>query len=176
MSKSDLGSELYSGAAAYGRINAIIGVIFGTIIGILMILGGIGLIKRKTNRTKTIKATITNDPGCSGHSENNNTIWDCNLSLSYNIDGKDYTTSISSSSSTKYDKGNTVTLYYNPDNVSDVDLVSDNTHVIGWVILVIGIFLLISTWVWLYIVYKSKFAAAAGGATALVGDISGAIQ
>lgn len=173
---NDLGSELYSGAATYGRINAIIGSIFGTIIGVLMILGGIGLIKRKTKRDKTVKATITNDTDCYGHSENNNTTWNCNLSLAYNIDGKDYTTSISSSSSIKYEKGNTVTLYYNPDNVSEIDLVSDNTHIIGWVVLVIGIFLLISTWVWLYIVYKSKFAAASGGVAALAGNISHAIH
>ena len=56
-----LGDEIYSGAASFGKLRAVIGVIIGTIIGIGLIIGGIFALIHKTKLTgKTTGTSIDN--------------------------------------------------------------------------------------------------------------------
>jgi len=43
----DLGSKIYSGAAEFGKINAIFGAIIGSLIGLGLIIGGIYLLIKR---------------------------------------------------------------------------------------------------------------------------------
>ena len=45
-----VGPEIYSGAASFGRVWAIIGAVIGTFFGIIMIVGGIALLAKKKTK------------------------------------------------------------------------------------------------------------------------------
>jgi hypothetical protein len=166
MVKEDLPHEFYSGFSTFGRIEAWFGAIVGTIIGIILFIVGIVLIRKKHLLVGTAEGTIKNDPVCTTNYVNKDTqAFNCsNMNIEYSVNNTKYniTESIKGSSS-NYIKGSTITVYYNPNNPSDGKLDNDDSHVIGWVMFVMGILFATLPWVWVYITSKSKVAAAAGG-------------
>jgi hypothetical protein len=170
-----LGKEIYDDSAKFGRIMAMISAIIGTIIGISLIVGGIMALRSKTNLTETVLGTITNDPTCTNISTSDESHVQCiDIEIDYEVDGIQYQIVMTSSGNHTYVKGEKVTLYYDPENPSTAQLSSDNLHPLGWGLLIIGILILISGWVWYYITRASKYASVVGGASATVGILKGA--
>jgi hypothetical protein len=173
-----LGDEIYSGAASFGKLRAVIGAIFGTIIGIGLIIGGIVSLRHKTKLTgKTTGTSIDNQnhpqpvpvPPCSSTSDkDNNQSYQCHFKLQYQPDKKKYTKIFDTSSSTNYADQTEITVYYNPDDPTDASLTKDDYHTVGYVFLGFGVFLLLASWIGLWIVYHYKFAAAASGAAGAI--------
>ena len=173
----ELASEVYTGMAAYGKVRTIIGTVTGTLVGVAMLVGGTVLLKRKSRLSDTIGATITNDPYCVQYHDQNLQKWKCkNIQLSYRVNDKDYVLNTNSDSTIKYTKGLPLSIYYDPSNPANSSLVSDNTKIIGWILVVIGILLLVSSWVWLFLVLKFKIAAASSGASGIIGTVRGAFK
>lgn len=167
--KQTLGSEIYSGTATFGKIRAIIGVIFGTIIGIIMIIIGIYMISKKNKYTEKIKGKVTNYPDCNKHTDKNTTSYECNVNVSYIIDGKTYNLKDKHTDTyIKYTKNKQIDVYYNPKNPSDGSLASDDERRFGWIVLVIGIFVLLGSWISLWFIMHYKFMAALYGATGAI--------
>lgn len=165
----DLGSELYSGAATFGKIRAVIGVIFGTIFGIIFIVGGIVLIRKKVQLISQKMGTITNNPNCIKFDDKNDVQYRCtNIDVKYNVDNKDYTMNKSTYGPFEYKQGNQIDVYYDPNDPFNAELQSDNKHIIGWIGLVSGIFIFIGSWFWLWMTWHYKFVAAAGGVAGVV--------
>lgn len=173
----ELSREIYTGVAAYGRFRAVIATVMGTIFGIALLIGGVVLIKRKTRFTETTGATVISEPACVQYHDQNTPKWKCtNIQLSYQINGKEYTLNANSDGAIRYSKGLPISIYYDPTNPANSSLVSDNVKIFGWILLAVGILVLVSAWIWLVIALKFKVAAAASGASGVIGTIRGAFR
>lgn len=166
--KESFGSEIYTGTASLGKIMAIISAVMATIAGLIMIPFGIYMIARKSKLTKTALATVSGAPVCSESAEKSVITHTCAFSVTYKVGTKTYTSPLSTSGPISYESGNTINIYYDPTNPSDISENSDNSHVFGIILLVLGIVIPLFAWLWVYITSKSKLAAAAGGASEIM--------
>ena len=167
MAKSkNLGEEIYSDTASFGRIMAIVGAVIATIIGIGMIIGGIIALHHITSLTAQIQGEVINKnfSPCSATAENNIVKYNCILNVKYTVNGKDYTQTLTTTNSNlNYNTGDSILIYYDPKNPSNSGLTSDTTKTLGYILLIAAPFVILLPWVWVYITKKSKIAAAAGG-------------
>jgi hypothetical protein len=176
MSENDIGKEVYSGAAEFGRIRAAIGFVVGVIVGTIFIIGGVALIKKKVKLTGKVQGTVTNHPSCTLHQDDQDqSLFKClDVNIKYTVGDKDYNITVQTDSSTKYSNNTTMNVYFNPSNPGNGQLLSDDMHVLGWVGLVLGIILVIGSSVQLWLSRKYKFVAAAqgvGGAISIAENI-----
>ena len=168
-------NQIYTGISEYGKIMAIIKSIFVTIIGIIFIIIGIYLVRRKIVRTSFVSGTIIDSPTCFENGGSNNINWDCSIIVSYNINGKDYKIPLNTSGRTHYLSNEKVDLYYDPNNISDIDIGSDDTHPIGYIIIFVTILLIIISIVWAILANKYKSIAAAEGVYDGINMVGGAL-
>ena len=173
-SGKSLGQEIYSGSATFGKIEAWISAVIGTLIGLGLLIVGIVLVSHKTSLTKRARGTIKS-AYCLSSEANNQKSYNCTLDVEYIV--KKQTYNIIDVISSKYDyqphdHDNTIIdVYYNPKSPKSGKLKSDNNKVIGIILIIIGIIIPAGTWLWVWVTYKSKFAAAAGGVAAASGMI-----
>lgn len=164
---ANLGEDLYSGAAAYGKFQAGLGLVLGTIIGIIMVIVGISLANRAVSLTGKSEA-ILSDVVCnqigtrSNDSKNVENVYDCQFNIKYKVNDIEYTKHILTHNSVQHYNSESLTIYYNPDHPDDAQLNSDDTYALGYVLVAGGIVLVLGSWLWFYIATRFKFAAAAG--------------
>lgn len=173
--KESTGQEIYSGTATFGRIMAVVGLVFAVIAALIMIPLGIYFIVHKTKLVSTVNGTV-NVASCVAKvdHDNDDTIdYDCSLTVDYKVGGKSYSINANSTGGYQYKDGDGITVYYDPKNPSNANISSDNTHVVGIVLLVIGIIIPIVAFVWWYLTRKYKAVAAAGGVAAGLDLLSG---
>ena len=156
----------YSATSDFGKIKAIISAVVATIIGIIMIIIGIYLIKKISILTETATATINK---LNNVCVQNNNMWTCNMNVSFtDTTGKSYTIdNLQSSSQNNYTSGETTTIYYEPDNPNNASLQSDNTHTIGYVLIIIAIFIMCISWLMVWLSQRYKIFAAAEGVSGI---------
>jgi hypothetical protein len=157
-------SDVYSDAASFGKISVVIKLIMTIIVAIALVVLGVYLYRRKNVHTKSLDATIT-DANCTTESDGRSTTYNCKLTLEYTINNKKYSgINISTDSSSLYNKGNTITIYYDPNNPTDISLFSKGTQqTIGEVIIVIAILSVIFGILSWWLASRSKFYAASQG-------------
>lgn len=165
MSENDIGKEVYSGAAEFGRIRAAISFVLGVIVGTIFIIVGVVLIKKKVKLTGKAQGTVTNYPSCTLHQDDQDQpLFKCvDVNIKYTVEGKDYNITVQTDSNMKYSKNSTMNIYFNPSNPGNGQLLSDDMHVLGWIGLVLGIILVIGSSVQLWLSRKYKVVAAAQG-------------
>jgi hypothetical protein len=167
-----LRDDIYSGAATFGKIRAIIGVVIGTILGLIFMLGGVVIIKTKAKLTSKTTGTIKSIKGnCIEHTDKNSSIqYRCvDMTISYDDEkGGNHEIIETSDGNEKYAVGDNVDAWYDPSNPKNGNLYSDNNHTIGWVAVVAGVIMLFGSWFWLWMAMKYKFVAASGGAQGVV--------
>jgi hypothetical protein len=165
-SQPSLGDELYSGAASFGQIKALIGAIIGTIIGIIMIGFGISLSLKKQPSFESVNATILN-VNCNTvrNTQNgqNSTTQNCNINVSYNYNGKNQNKYIQYTGNQVYVVNQQITVYVNKDNDSEIYLDIPNSRTLGLLLLFIGLLILIGSWFVYWLSNRYKFFAAAQG-------------
>lgn len=167
------GDDIYTGVSTFGRVVADVRAVVGTIFGLLLIILGIYLIIKKSHRTKTIQGIITNSD-CQEIIKDNSIYFNCNLTVNYIINGVLQTKTFTlSDSSVKYIISNKITLWYDPNNISNIELASDNLHSLGIGILIFGIFIIVFSILWAYLANKYKPVAAAEGIFDGINLISG---
>jgi hypothetical protein len=162
-SKPGLGDEIYSGAAEVGQIRTTIGLVVGSIIGLIFIAVGIYLeFFNKNKHTKDILATVT-DANCTSFATRNSVNINCALNIKYTVNDKEYKGFVNTNDTTHI-KDSTITVYIDPANPSDVSmqsLSSDKTA--GIFVIVFGLVVIgISVFSW-WLSRKYKFFAAAQG-------------
>jgi hypothetical protein len=177
--KKKLGSEIYSGAASFGKVWAIIGAVMSTLIGIGMIIIGITILvhkDRNPHTTATVIACPKPDNNCcdAWTDANNVRQYSCVLQVKYNVNGKDYTKVINTTGTTQYNVGSTVPISYDPNNPQDVKTSFPPPHWLGWVLIVLALIVIFGSWVWVWLTRKYKFAAAAQGVAGGVHLLKGA--
>lgn len=163
MDKPSVGSEVYTGVAAFGRVYATIGAIIGLIIAIIVIIAGVAKIRDK--HSAKVKATITNVQSCTSTTDKSgNTAFKCVVDVSFSLGGKTYSVSGVglTQSAQKPQKGAQVTLQADPKNPTDV-IEELPPKFVGWALvgaglLVGAISVAVSVAAWKY----KGFAAAEG--------------
>ena len=181
-----VGKEIYDDTAKFGLVMAFIGAIIATIIGVLFIVIGIYFVNKKLvyTATTTNGTAINSVSGCT----RSDGVTNCTVEYTYiDDDGNLHNISGQSTSdeslcnncnecgSNNQQKCNITgfTVWYDPNNKGNSQLSSDSTHVLGWIGIVFGLFLLIVGWVSYYLKRKYKAYAAIGGVGTVVGIISG---
>ncbi len=161
-----LGQQLYQGAAGFGKFYAIFSAIISTLFGIVLLIAGIWMLMKKKLYTKSVEATVDSDT-CTQETHHDrhgdSTTYNCSLRVSYVVDGKSYKNTLAVDSSTDYDGYKTVTIYYNPHNPMDAKVQLIPWKILGWVCVVLGVFLPLGAWFWVWVTRRYKFAAAATG-------------
>ena len=164
MSKG-LGSQIYGGAAGFGRFYAVFSAIIATLLGIVSIAAGIWLLLKKQTYTHSTVATV-NSVQCTtertgGH--NSSTTYNCSLNVTYKVDGKTYHRTLAVDSSIDYEGLKTVKIYYNPHDPSDAEVEQFPYKILGSVALGFGVLIMLGAWFWVWVTRRYKFAAAATG-------------
>ena len=169
--------DLYNEVATFGIIGADISLIISILIALFLIIIALLLLFKKVKRNAKVNGTITK-ADCTEKTriENNNTIKDysCKITVSCTINNKNIELNFTTSG-VKYDINDKVNLYYDPLDITDIDLYSDDYRIWGWVVLFIAVFIVASSAIWSYIVRKSKFAAAIGGGAQGINILGGAL-
>ena len=162
----DVGSQIYTGAATFGRFSAIIGGIFGTLIGLAFVGIGIYFIVEGSRRKASVTAKITKKE-CNGD--------DCQIEVQYTVPGPPSkmctkTFPITRSQANEFQVGGSVTVFYDPsDPCGSGDLDSrQNSIIIGIILIIVGGILIIIVWVTVWLTQRYKFFAAVEGVSTVV--------
>ena len=170
--------DLYGDVATFGIISANIRLIIIIVLSIILIIIGISIIVNPVKRSKMVKGTITS-VDCSEHTTQDGSkqsrYYDCTVNVKCNIDGKDIVANLTLITFVPYKVDQKIDLYYDPNDVTNIDIFSDNYRFWGWLIISIAIFMVLGTAIWNYIVHKSKFAAALGGGAEGIGILGNAL-
>jgi hypothetical protein len=176
-----VGKELYDDTAKFGLVMAFIGAIITTIIGVLFIVIGIYFVNKKLVYTAstTTDTAITSVSG----STRSDGVTNCTVGYTYTVGKNTYTKQNQTTSdealcnygsdcSTR-DSCNITgfTVWYDPTTPQNSQLSSDSTHVLGWIGIVFGLFLLIVGWVSYYLKRRYKAYAAIGGVSSAIGGV-----
>jgi len=166
---SSFKSNLYSGAAEFGRVNSSISLVICSIIGLIFIIVGFFLLYKYYNdsdkHTYEVSAKILSVSSCS----NNVNLMGCNIDLSYNYNGKNYTVNNFLYEFNKQTNLNSVIdtttpIYINPSNPSDISQNSDNSYKVGGIIfIVLGIIVPLFSYLNWWLTRKYKTLAAVEG-------------
>jgi len=172
-----LGQEIYTGAADFGVAWALIGAITGTIIGIIMIIGGIYVLMHRNDYTPVQgKVTLINGSATgqcqsslihasNGSSSNDTTVFNCLVTVQFSYKGEDRKADISYSGNKGFYVGQVTTVYVRTNDPEDVSL---NGSIPGWVSAItisFGLVIAIGGWFWYWASKRWKFVAAAEGAS-----------
>lgn len=163
--------KLYEDAAKFGIVTSNIYAIIGTVVGVLMIIGGIYIVLTKVYRTAQVDGSIKNCTCNVQRTSTKNgysTSYNCNFDVYYSINSVENNKHFNTNSSVTYADNQKITLYYDPNDITNIEINRDNIHIIGWILIGIAIFIIVASWVRVYIVNKSKFGAG------LVGGVEGA--
>jgi hypothetical protein len=172
--KPGLGSEIYSGAASFGTVWALIGAIFATVIGTIAIGFGIYLLVRKDNRN-AFPATVLyiNGPGgppCQ-KTQDKPVQYSCKVTIKYS--GWADPIDINYTGSEIYYVGEQITIYVKKGDPTDVTLSKSIPNWVGWVCIAGAILVIAFSWFWYWAARRWKFVAAAEGVGGALNIVSG---
>jgi hypothetical protein len=153
---SNLGEEIYSGTADFGKAMSLISAVIGTIISIGLIIGGIYLITKKNVYTGKTSGKVIE-----AHCSEQNNITTCHIRVSYTVDNKEYI--ISKDTNNWINLGDTVDVEYNPLDPSNAEVQHMNPRLAGIILLSIAVFLLVAGWLSVYLTRRYKAFAAISG-------------
>jgi hypothetical protein len=166
---TNLGNDLYSGASSAGKIWTLIIAIISTIISLIMIALGVYIIYHK-NHLKSIDGKVLKSSyNCiAGPSRATSSVpsppsMSCKFDARYEVDNQNYTKTFSSLNSYAID--DKVTVWYDP-NHPDRSEFDPPSKSVGWVIIGISLFILLSAWFIYWLSRRNKFISASIGAGA----------
>ncbi len=161
--------KIYKGLVKYGTFETKISTFIGYFVGLLIGLLGIYFIMRKNKYSGKTIATITPYNGqniCSLNDDRKT--YNCTFNLVYNINGQDLIKTINNITVSKqYVDKQTITIYYNPDDLTDINTQSQSSKLLGCILILISVFIIFFSWFQYYRVKKFKFLAASEGVSSL---------
>jgi hypothetical protein len=168
---------MYSSAAEFGRIMAIIGLVLAIIMGIGMIVFGIIIIVNSSKYT-SVTGTVEGDSSCQttttyDKNGNSNVQTSCTTKVTYNVSGTKYTNTFNTDG-TSYKDQDTLTVYYqtNDPSQSQTNLVP---AYVGWILIGAAVLIMVMAAVWVWVTIVNRFGAIVGATSAAVGMVSRAI-
>ena len=158
-----VGSDLYTGAASFGRTMTFITAVVSTIVAIILIIAGVIIYTRKNTRT-AYPASVLYTNGPNGICPQNAS---CILTVKYSGSPDPVDINYTNTGHVYYD-GEMITIYVDNTNPLDATLNKPLSKKAGLFIIVAAIFLAGMGWFWYEMSKKYKFLAAAeGGSEAL---------
>jgi hypothetical protein len=154
------GETVYDGAAAFGKIIALISLIIGSVIGIILIIIGFFLIFKKNKYTGSTLATVKT-ASCTVSNGREAAI-NCNLGIEYIVAGKTLNANIITQAKI-YQIGDKISIRYDESNPSDVSTNNISAGTMGGILIAIGFFIILIVSLYYYFVSRYKFAAATSG-------------
>jgi hypothetical protein len=159
--------KMYRGAVKLGtfetKVHTYIGYFIGFLIGLLGLYFIFRTVKHSGKTTATIKSTDA-ELCTVKNADPKNTTYTCNFSLQYSVNGQSYEKTFSNiESKTKYAGGDTLTIYYNKSNVNDIAFSSEDSKILGFILLFVALFIIFMSWYQYYKVRKFKYFAAEEG-------------
>lgn len=162
-----LGSSIYEGAATWGSIVIGFESIVSLIVALLMFVGGVYLMRQKGNITAQTNATISDDVDCHSKKRKGRVVsgFNCGtVEVEYEIDGESYTQVVPiTDSSKRLNKGDSVTIYYDPTNPNDIAVSKDDPQTTGKILIVFSLVIALMTVLNLWLARRYKFVRAASG-------------
>jgi hypothetical protein len=154
---------VYDVTASIGIVYAIFSAIMATIICGIAIYAGIWV--KNLNADKTAKTIGTIIEATCSKTKNDKS---CVATINYTVKDVEYSVSATTGI---VNKGQTLNIFYDPKNPNNFSIFNNTTNIIGWIIIIIAIIILLSSWGWLIMTIFFKPVAAATG----VGAVADAI-
>ena len=156
-----LTQQIYDSTADFGVFMALLGLIGASVIGSIMFSIGIYLIFTKGTHSKEVSGKVLQSKCDIYRNSKNKTRKDCNTTVKYTVDGKDYE-NIVSTNKLKL-KDSTIDLVYNPKEPSDSVAKTGARRFGAYILIGISLLMVIGAIIRYYIVKTYKVAAAATG-------------
>ena len=164
---SDLASGIYDETSNLGKSYATIQIIIGIIIFIALCICGI-YFEFKPTTTGNVTAKVTTVDNCNKIVRSEQTSYECVLQVTYTVNGKVYTNSITLDNSQKYVLNQDVDISYELNNPNVISPKEMDNKLIGSSLILVGIVIMISCGVNYYLASNSKlYAASTGTATTI---------
>ena len=154
---------VYNTTATIGIVYAIFSAVMATVICGFAIYGGFWVKNMNSDKTEKAIGTIK-DATCSKTGKDKS----CVATIDYKVKDVEYSVSATTGI---VNKGQTIDIFYDPKNPNNFSLLNNTTNTIGWVIIIVAIIILLSSWGWLIMTIFFKPVAAATG----VGAVASAI-
>ena len=132
---------VYDVTASIGIAYAIFSAVMATIICSFMIYFGVWI--KNINSENTAKTTGTVKDTVCNKTKNDKS---CVATINYKVNKVEYSVSTTTGI---VNKGQTMDIYYDPKNPNNFSLSNNTTNIIGWVIIIIAVIILLSSWGWL---------------------------
>lgn len=166
MSTSSTINNLYQDSASFGKSYAVVSAIIVSLLALISFVIGMVELFKKNTHDKSIVATVLSAT-CTQNPSSQPIDYDCNLVLQYTVDGKQYKTPLEIAySNISYKINDSIKILYNSSDPTDIvpgDTINPKT--LGWILIIVGVVVLAMAWLTVYLTRKSKFFAAAAGAS-----------
>jgi len=154
--------------ATFGRITMVFRVVVGTLVCILFILIGIFMVRSRSIYNKSTRGKV-NAVECNQGANN------CSLKIEFMAGDKKVSNDHYQVNGTNYSQGQNITIYYDETNPANF-VTSMTVKYIGWLIISISFIIIIASWLWLYVVFKNRTAAAITGVAQGVDMVQNAFE
>lgn len=159
--------DAYSGLAKWGQLTSVGASIIITIFSIFLIFKGISVLRDNhpwlsiSGRVESVRCNLITPQNGPAYNA-------CQLTVSYKIANADFTITGMHKSDLPPQVGDDMKIYYNPSNPSDSSMDSPVSKGTAKLMIAGGVFLILISWFWTWIVFKNKFIAGAMGVRSLV--------
>jgi Protein of unknown function (DUF3592) len=181
-SETSFTSIAIDGAATYAKFRAVWGIIITFFIFCLTTYFGYSIYSTEdiygsnVINGKVKDSTCTRNYKYDENTYNNNyrydkntqDAYDCSFNVLYNIDNNEYLKNQHTNNSMYYNPGSSVSLRYNKNDKTDVTMDTFTNSFKGKLIMFIGLFLLIGSLIYLYVIFNYKSIAVADTAINLI--------
>ena len=154
---------VYNTTATIGIVYSVFSAIMATIICGFAIYGGFWVKNMNSDKTEKTIGTIK-EATCSKTKDDKS----CMATINYTVKDVEYSVSATTGI---VNKGQTLDVFYDPKNPNNFSISNNTTNTIGWIIIIVAIIILLSSWGWLIMTIFFKPVAAATG----VGAVADAI-
>ena len=154
---------VYNTTATIGIVYSVFSAVIATIICGFAIYGGFWIKNMNSDKTEKTIGTIK-DASCSKTKDDKS----CMATINYTVKDVEYSVSATTGI---VNKGQTLDVFYDPKNPNNFSISNNTTNTIGWIIIIVAIIILLSSWGWLILTIFFKPVAAATG----VGAVANAI-
>lgn len=162
--EKSVGKDIYSSTASFGKLWAVIQAVIVTILGIVMVIVGVYIIIHRSNM-KNVTGNVLKQSSCINKMSNGETYRVCNTKVKYEIEDEEYTKEISTGTS-EFETDGDIQLWYSPVKPDKPEYDPAPTWS-GWMIIIISILVILSSWFWVWLTRKYEVVAAAKGASGM---------
>jgi hypothetical protein len=170
---NDLGNNIYNNLCELGEFRTKLGLVFGIIIGIVLVIIGIYMILHDDSDDYIYIDGVVVQPNCSksGTQTNKGSTIDtyaCNMIISYEIDKNKHSEQIYVAGNNNYIAGQPIKLMVKKSDHTKVSIAETSSTIIGYVLIGIAIFINSLIFLQYYLTNRYKVYAASQGASTIM--------